>query len=339
MNHHYLVREIVLKYHRGEPLTAAEQAILDAELAHLPSDKVWERVRAHIETTREVRVIRPWYIRWPAITAGAAAMVILVAGGLYRYQKQADNAPGTLAMRTVAPGHFHQELAGPEGIEVVDSAGGRQSVPYPVSLPDGSAVTLSYRSSVRYVKGFEQRKVMLAGQAHFDVVKNSHPFIVESGKTTVQVLGTQFNWMHYPGVPDEITLLSGKIRLSRGNFQRELAPAEQAVIREGNPVLVNVQKRTRPEDAMAWMSARPTIKFDSTDLYLVIERMAQYYQVGYNVDSRLQSGRQVNYILDLRRSIEENLAPIREMLKEDADVEVKEGAIEVRMKERANRTT
>ena len=70
MNHHYLVLEIVLKYHRGEPLTAEEQAILDAELANLPSDKVWDRVRAHIETTgevrettREVRVIRPWYTR------------------------------------------------------------------------------------------------------------------------------------------------------------------------------------------------------------------------------------------------------------------------------------
>jgi ferric-dicitrate binding protein FerR (iron transport regulator) len=339
MNHHYLVREIVLKYHRGEPLTAAEQAILDAELAHLPADKVWDRVRAHIETTREVRVIRPWYIRWPAITAGAAALVILVAGGLYRYQGHAKNTVGTLAMRTVAPGHYYQELQGPDGIEVIDSAAGRQSDPYPVTLPDGSRVTLSYGSSVRYVKAFEQRKVMLAGQAHFDVAKSSHPFTVESGKMTVQVLGTQFNWMHYPGVPDEITLLSGKIRLSRGNFQRELAPAERAVIKDGNPVLVNVQRMARPEEAVAWMSTRPTIKFDSTDFYIVIERMAQYYQVGYDVDSRLQNGRQVNYILDLRRSMEENLAPIREMLRADAKVEVRNGMIEVRLKEGTNRTT
>ena len=162
----------------------------------------------------------------------------------------------------------------------------------------------------------------------------SNPFVVESGKTIVEVLGTQFNWMHYPGVPDEITLLSGKIRLSQGNFQRELAPAEQAVIRDGSPVRVRVKKMTQPGEAVAWMTTRPAIKFDSTDLYLVIERMAQYYETGFFVDPKLQSGKPVNYILDLRRSMEENLAPIRELLKEDAQVEVKNGMIEVRLKQR-----
>jgi ferric-dicitrate binding protein FerR (iron transport regulator) len=304
-----LVRKhIVEKYHRGEPLTAEEQKILDVELARLPADKVWERIRSQIESRRKTVVIWPWFVRWPAITAGAAAVVVLLAGGLNRFQVH--------SVRTVA-------------IIVVDSTFGGQSEPRRVSLPDGSAVTLSYGSSIRYAKAFEQRKVILAGQAYFDVVKREDPFIVESGQTTVQVLGTEFNWMHYPGVPGEITLLSGKIRLTRGNVDRELAPAERVVIREGNPVRVKVEKMERPEDVVAWMRARPAIVFDSMDLYAVIQRMAQYYQVGFHVDAGLQSGRPVNGILDLQRSLEQNLAPIKEMLKEYAHVDVTNGVIEV----------
>ncbi len=332
MNHQRLVGEIVLKYHRGEPLTAEEQAILDAELARLPTDRVWEKIRARIEN-KPVLLIRPWYSRWPAVTAGAAAVLSLIAWGLYRYSDHAANGPGTLAVqtvwRTVAPGHFYEELAGPEGVIVVDSAAGGQSDPYPVTLPDGSKVTLSYGSSVRYAKGFEKRKVVLAGQAHFDVVKAKNPFIVESGNVTVEVLGTQFNWMHYPGVPDEITLLSGKIVFERGNLRRELAPAERAVIREGNPARVNVRKMEQPENSVAWMGARREIEFDGEDLDVVIQRMAQYYQVGYRIDKGLRIARPVRVTVKLQWSLEENLAAMRKFMGDYARVELKKGIIEI----------
>lgn len=309
MDHHYLVREILLKHHRGEPLTEKEQAILDAEMSNLPVDRVWERVRSHIESQQgRVVVMRPWYIRWPAVTA---AIVILMAGGFYRYLVHPERVQ-------------HVQFA------ELDSVAGGQSKPRRVSLPDGSTATLSYGSSIRYSKAFGQRKVVLAGQAYFDVAKRADPFIVESGNTTVQVLGTTFNWMHYPGMPDEITLLSGKIRLLRGNFQRELVPGEQAVIRDENAV--QVEKMARPEEVTAWMSAQPTIEFDHADLYVVIQRMAQYYQVGFFVDPGLRTGKPVNVTVDLQRSLEENLAPIRKMLVDDARVDVVNGMIEVKSK-------
>jgi hypothetical protein len=329
MNHDYLVREIILKYHRGETLTDEEQAILDTEMAQLPADKVWERIRSHLEKN-DAAVIRPWYARWPAVTAGAAAVVVLIAGVVYRSRSGSERV---LAMqpvwRMVAPGHYSTEVTGPEGVVVIDSAGGRQSVPYPVLLPDGSQVTLSYRSSVRYVKSFVKREVGLLGQGCFDVIRNEKPFEVAAGNRIVEVLGTQFNWMHYPGVPDEITLRSGKIRLVMGKFQKELQPAERAVIDEGATTRVRVQKMERPEESMAWTSDRPSIKFDSTDLYTVIQRMAQYYQVGYYVAPGLRTGSPITGVVDLGRSLEENLAPIREMTKGYADVEDNNGMIEV----------
>jgi ferric-dicitrate binding protein FerR (iron transport regulator) len=152
---------------------------------------------------------------------------------------------------------------------------------------------------------------------------------VESGNNSVQVLGTQFNWMHYPGVPDEITLLSGKIRLSGGNVQRELAPGERAVIHEESPIRVRVQRMKNPKESVAWMGARPSIEFDSTDLYIVIHRMAQYYGVGFYVDPALRSGSPVTGTLFLRQSLEQNIAWMADILKGYARIEEKNGMIEV----------
>jgi hypothetical protein len=353
MDQRYLVREIILKYHRGETLTAEEQAILDSEIAGLsPSSKaVWDRVWAQVEAAR-VNAQRK-IVRSAAVWSAAAAVVVVVVGavGLYRYMAPAGRSAGVLAAaqrvwRSVAPGHFYCELVGPEGIEVVDSASGGQSVPYPVTLPDGSKVTLSYGTIITYMQAFGERKVKLVtGDAHFDVAKDPRPFVVESEKTRVQVLATNFNWMHYPGVPDEITLLDGKIKCSRGNWVQELHPAERAVIREGSPegsregsregspegtsVRVKVRKMERPEETVAWMG-RHSVVFDSTELYLVIERMAQYYNVRFHIDSGLQTGRPVSAIVDLERPLAQNLETIDGWLKSyDAHAEERDGVIEV----------
>ena len=328
MDHHYLVREIILKYHRGEPLTAGEQALLDAERAKLPADEVWERVRAYVESGGKIRSFKYKWI------AAASVVVLVVAGGLYRYIAPSNRGPMDVAVariwKVVAPGHFYQETAGPEGIEVLDSASGGQSAPYPVDLPDGSRATLSYASSVRYKKDFDERRVTFSGQVNFDVVKDQRPFLVEAGKTSVQVLATHFNWMHYPGIDDEITLLDGKVLVSRGGLQRELTPAERVVIHEGSPVRVQVRKLVRPEETVAWLGPRRAVVFDSTDLYVVVHLMAQYYNREFRVDAGLQSGKPVSGILELERPLADNLAPINEMLKEyDAHVEDKDGVIAV----------
>jgi ferric-dicitrate binding protein FerR (iron transport regulator) len=351
MDQRYLVREIILKYHRGETLTAEEQAILDSEIAGLSSSSkaVWDRVWTEVEAQRKIVRMRPWY--------SAAAVVVVVVGavGLYRYMAPVGRPAGVLAAvqrvwRSVAPGHFYSEVVGPEGIEVMDSASGGQSVPYPVTLPDGSKVTLSYGTIITYMQAFGERKVKLVtGDAHFDVAKDPRPFVVESGKTRVQVLATNFNWMHYPGVPDEITLLDGKIKCSRGNWVAELNRGERAVIREagregstegspegspeggpeGGPVRVKVRKMERPEETVAWMG-RHSVVFDSTELYLVIERMAQYYNVRFHIDSSLQTGRPVSAIVDLERPLAQNLETIDGWLRSyDAHAEERDGVIEV----------
>lgn len=337
MSHSYLVRKILLKSHRGEPLTAEEQAILDAEMADLPSGRMWEKIKSHVESQRgRVVVLRPWYVRWPAVAAAVAAvvavvvMVSVVANRYYRPRTHSGDLAVQPVWQMVTPGHYHAEVAGANGIVEMDSAGAHQSNPYPVLLPDGSTVTLSYATSVRYLAAFVQRKVELAaGEVYFDIAKREgKAFEVVSGKTIVDVLGTTFNWMHYAGVPDEITLLSGKIRLREGEVQRELKPAERAVIVEGKPTLVKVEQLKQPEDNEAWRTRR-TIMLDSTDLYTVIQRLAQYYKVGFEVAPELRTGWRMNGIVDLQRPLGDNLAPIREMYKSEVRIAMEDSRIVV----------
>jgi hypothetical protein len=332
MNHRYLVREIILKYHRGEVLTAEEQAILDDEMANLPADKVWERIRSHIEKTDHGAVIRPWYTRWSLVTAGAAAVVGIIAVGVYRYAGQGGHAGGAmrnLSMQMIAPGHYRAEVAGPDGVMVLDSAGGGQDVPYPVALPDGSTVTLCYQSSVRYAKSFVKRSVALMGQAYFKIAKKEVPFAVTAGNRVVEVLGTEFNWMHYAGIPDEITLYNGGVVVELGEFKRELKPAERMVITAGPVARVRVEKMRSPEESNAWMNPQPELKFDSTDLVTVIQRLAQYHQVGFTIDPALQSGYPVTGTMYLNWTVQQNTERMDEILKGIARVRFVNGIIEV----------
>jgi len=145
----------------------------------------------------------------------------------------------------------------------------------------------------------------------------------------VSVLGTEFNWMHYPDVPDEVTLLSGKIRLSLGNFQRELQPTERAVIQEGSPIRVRVERMKRPEETLAWMDSQPSFEFDSTDLYTVIQRMAHYYQVGFSVDAGLRTGSRITGTLHLHWKLDQNIARMADILKGYAQIRMENGKIVV----------
>lgn len=62
-----------------------------------------------------------------------------------------------------------------------------------LTLPDGSSVKLNNNSTLLYSKKFYKgRKVVLDGEAFFDIIKERRPFIIESREASVKVLGTRF---------------------------------------------------------------------------------------------------------------------------------------------------
>ena len=85
-----------------------------------------------------------------------------------------------------------------------------------IRLADGTLVTLNALSTLSYPKTFngKTREVFLSGEAFFDVAKDhSHPFIVHTNQSDIQVLGTAFDIKSYKNDPQfEATLFRGSIQ-------------------------------------------------------------------------------------------------------------------------------
>ena len=104
----------------------------------------------------------------------AAAISVLVMSALYIYNSVSKPAP-VLAMN-----------------KIVVPPGQRANL----TLSDGTNVWLNACSELTYPASFteESRKVSLKGEAYFDVSKDAeHPFVVQTKKCDIKVLGTEFN--------------------------------------------------------------------------------------------------------------------------------------------------
>ena len=100
-------------------------------------------------------------------------------------------------------------------------------------LPDGSQVTLNTGSSLKYQKKFgkDQRMVELTGEAYFEVSPDqSRPFIVNTDKIKIQVLGTSFNVNAYKNnAVIEVVVNTGQVAVTK-----EGEITERIILKSGN---------------------------------------------------------------------------------------------------------
>jgi ferric-dicitrate binding protein FerR (iron transport regulator) len=86
------------------------------------------------------------------------------------------------------------------------------------TLPDGSKVCLNAGSSISYPSHFDGniRKILLTGEAYFQVVKNKKvPMVVSAGNVNLKVYGTSFNVNAFPSEePVRVTLVEGSVSMS-----------------------------------------------------------------------------------------------------------------------------
>lgn len=86
-----------------------------------------------------------------------------------------------------------------------------------VTLGDGSEIILNAGSTLTYPKHFasDQREVRLEGEAFFNVVPDADkPFIVNTDKINIMVLGTSFNIHAHPGLDTKVTVATGKVSVA-----------------------------------------------------------------------------------------------------------------------------
>lgn len=158
-----------------------------------------------------------------------------------------------------------------------------------VTLPDGSAVTLNYGSSIKLADDYnqQQRWVYLEGEAFFSVKPNRQkPFVVITGKNATSALGTSFKVRNYAGEKvSDIMLATGKVKVqsmlsqsTRGDLI--LIPGEKAYCDNGNlPV------KTSFDLAMLdnWRSLK--IELDKANLDKIIATL----EFNYGVQVKLQN--------------------------------------------------
>ncbi|MVN78151.1 DUF4974 domain-containing protein [Hymenobacter sp. HMF4947] len=99
-------------------------------------------------------------------------------------------------------------------------------------LADGSQVTLSTGSTLKYPAGFagHRREVYLQGQAFFKVAKNpQHPFLVYTNKLVTTVLGTSFLVTAYSDQEAKVAVREGRVAVqARQGAELNATPAQPA---------------------------------------------------------------------------------------------------------------
>ena len=100
-------------------------------------------------------------------------------------------------------------------------------------LPDGSQVTLNTGSSLKIQNKFrnDQRMVRLTGEAYFEVSPDpARPFIVNTDKIEIKVLGTSFNVDAYKDKNEiEVVVNTGRVAVTK-----EGDITERLILKSGN---------------------------------------------------------------------------------------------------------
>ena len=147
-------------------------------------------------------------------------------------------------------------------------------------LADGTTVWLNSNSTLKYpANGFhsKNRKVTLEGEGYFEVAHDEkHPFIVETEKYDIRVLGTTFNVSAYPNSDMfETSLIEGKVTVYQPDTQHEvtLKPHEKVEAKNGK-----LYKETFSSDNdFLWRMGIYSCKDEP--LETVFKKLEQYYEV------------------------------------------------------------
>lgn len=158
---------------------------------------------------------------------------------------------------------------------------------YKVILPDGTEVWLNAASRLKYPVKFiaNERKVVLNGEAYFEVTKNPDmPFVVNAGNQVIRVLGTKFNINSYADEQEiKTTLAEGKVKVSLLdpnnlplNHQFTLRPGQQAI---STATSLNV-KEVSADEATAWKDG--LFVFSQSSIKHVMQQISRWYDVDVN---------------------------------------------------------
>ena len=184
-----------------------------------------------------------------------------------------------------------------------------------LTLADGTNVWLNARSEMRYPAVFtgNKREITLDGEAYFEVTHNEDkPFVVQTNKCNVEVLGTKFNVEAYSDSEDFCTsLMEGSVRVSD-----KRNPSETVLLSPNHMVsLENGQLSTSPIldfDVFRWKEG--LICFRNMNFEQLMLRFEKFYGVRIVVENK----HLVNYICSGKFRISDGIDNALRILQKDA---------------------
>lgn len=200
---------------------------------------------------------------WMESAQIAAVVAVVLMGAYYWFNKESSIEAGTLQSIYVPAGQRAE-----------------------IMLSDGTKVWLNSRSTLTFPGNFsgELRSVKLDGEGYFAVSKNTEkPFIVETNKCDVRVLGTEFNVMAY--AEDslwETALLEGSVEIltpGTATAGMKLEPNTMATLK-GNKLVRGLIKET---DYFLWREG--LLCFNNISVKDMIEKLKLYYGVDIVVNN------------------------------------------------------
>lgn len=156
-----------------------------------------------------------------------------------------------------------------------------------LTLSDGTKVWLNAKTTFTFPDRFDnnQRNVKLEGEAYFDVTHNENaPFLIQTEKYNVKVLGTEFNVRAYCEEtigPFETALISGSVEIESVDHSTKmlLQPKEKAYADNGclqvEPII--------EYDRYLWKEG--LICFDDNNLAEIFKKLDFYYNIPIKVNN------------------------------------------------------
>ena len=155
-----------------------------------------------------------------------------------------------------------------------------------LQLSDGTLVWMNSGSSLRFPQRFDPtsniREVQLEGEAFFDVTTNvDKPFIVNTDKVNIEVLGTQFNLSAYSSDNAiATTLVEGAVQVYEATEPKNkirLKPNDQALFQKNTQ---NLAKRKVNTDVYtAWMQNQLII--DDLTFPEILKKLERTHNVSF----------------------------------------------------------
>jgi len=232
-----------------------------------------------------------------------------------------------------------ETLLAPEGRHGLIEKINKTEKPLLIKLEDGSLVTLTTGSSIRYPEKFAEhkREVFLVGEAFFDISKApERPFLVYANELVTKVLGTSFTIKAYASSREvTVEVKTGRVsvfaksdpdldaKISKRELEGVILTPNQKIIFERDEIRMVKTLVEKPEIITA-VSQTPHFEFEDTPASDVFASIGKAYGIDILYDEELLKGCPLTATLD-NQTLHEKLDIICKAV--EASYEILDGQI------------